>query len=466
MANLQQQFWDLNDWDVLIWAIDAEGDLRKEIKRGKGDIFRRAYIKRRNASDGLFESEWQEITNDVKSWGSIRYGVDHQRHGKMTFDNVRMTVANIDGSYNPEDNSDSLWFGYANQQRSLFKIEAGFQRRMRFDNGIRTVTEYPSDPTQFVGILSGDLYMSSKNEVAMTFKPLTQVFQDFPVNALPSDVFTSSGMTAQLFFEGIRDATDGAGSYIFRPFFNDTTTYWSIASTTNTYDNLNTSTAIDVAQRSVWDVMERLAQAEDHIAYVSPTGVFRFVPKTVGDSATYEIFGVGTHDTEWGTTLKQIHRYGKKLTNFYSRASVKFRDTLAAEGFAATGTAFAINGTNTAWNLGHRTFSIENLWITNTTTANSIVNTLFNNVSSLDEEINFSTSLIVGVNLLDRIQISYDARDTATRHEFWDISKWDTELVWFSNRGDAINLDATEFKVLSININLDSLETRFIARQL
>jgi hypothetical protein len=41
--------------------------IEKEIRNPRGRIFRRLYIKRRLATTGLFETNWMEITDDVKN---------------------------------------------------------------------------------------------------------------------------------------------------------------------------------------------------------------------------------------------------------------------------------------------------------------------------------------------------------------------------------------------------------------
>ena len=455
--------WDTDDWDSeLIWD-HASVDIKGMIKKPHSFVFRRAYIKRRSATTGLFESSWVEISNDVKKWGSIKTDVDVERVGRLAFSGAQIVLANIEGKYNPEDNDNSLWSGYASQIRTLVKIEVGFRNSGRNSEGIWIHEELPADPTVFVGIISNNPAVSDENEVTLDIQPLSQVFRDFPANMLSG--LTSTGVTASQFMELVRDQTSG-GSYIFRPFFNDTTTYWEITATSQVYTNLNTASAADLHNLTVWDAIEKLAQSEHFLSYITPQGKFRWVPKTAGASATYSFIGIGwAPDSEYGHTIKRIHRYGKKLTNFYSRVAVKFQKDDTNTSFVNTAVAFAINGTNTAWNLGYRTYSVENFWIPNSAAAASIAGAIFSEVSALKEEINFSTTLVPHLNILDRVLVSYDATDFATINERWDLGDWD-EMIWDSNRGDAIVLQNEAFKVLSININLDGLETRFVCRQI
>lgn len=462
---IQYTVWDTNNWDTELTWDDAAATIQQLIKRPHSKVFRRLYIKRRLATTGLFETDWLEVTRDVKSWGSINSSIDFERQGKLVFSGLDVVMQNTEGLYNPEDNVDSYWYGYANQQRSLVKVELGFYNQWLSTDGRWQNEELPADPTVFVGIISGNISVSDQNEVLLQVQPLTQVFRDFPASYLTG--FTSTGITASKFIEILRDQTDGAGSYVFRPFFQDALTYWEITQTSVIYSNLNTSSAADLAQIDCWTAIETLAQSENYIGYITPTGKFRWVPKTVGASLTFEFFGLGiTPNREYGHTIKRVFRYGKKLTNFYSRVSVKFINEDTNTSFAATALAFAVSGTNTAWNLGLRTYAIQNFWIPNTATANSVAGAVFSELSRLDEEINFSTSLIPHLNLLDRVQVSYDATDFSSLKSYWDVSDWDSELTWDESRGDAIVLNNEPFKILSININLDNLESRFVCRQL
>lgn len=456
--------WDFSDWDDLLWD-HAFMSVEKLIQAPHSRVFRRLSIKRRLSTTGLFEADWLDITRDVKRWGAINSSIDFERQGKLSFSGLDLVMQNTEGRYNDEENENSLWFGYASQQRTLVKVECGFYFTWLSVDGRWVNEELPDDPTVFVGVLSGNLSVSDQNEVIMPIQPLSQVFRDFPASYLSG--FTSSGISASKFMEILRDQTDGSGAFVFRPFFQETTTYWEITQTSIIYGNLNTSSAADLAQIDCWSAIETLSQSENYIAYITPTGKFRWVPKTVGASTTYQFFGVGiAPNTEYGHTIKRVLRYGKKLTNFYSRVAVKFINEDTNTSFAVTALAFSVSGTNTAWNLGLRTYSIQNFWIPNTATAQSVAGAVFAEVSRLDEEINFSTSLIPHLNLLDRVNVSYDATDFSSIKSFWDIADWNSELVWDQARGDAIVLNNEPFKILSININLDNLETRFVCRQL
>jgi hypothetical protein len=449
------------------------------ISAPKIKAFRRLYVKRRLQSTGDFESDWVEISEDVKRWGSIKMSADTDRPGRYSIDGMNLLMHNDSGKYNPSDDINSLWWGYLSQTRTLVKIIAGLVHETLGADLIWDRTEYPSynwdvdywdsgiwdaEGTLYTGIVSGDINLSDKNEVALPVKSLVQVFKDFPAAALAG--YSAGGMTASQFMGMLRDQTDGSGSFVFRPFFGNTTTNWEIATTTNVYSNLNAATAEDVRDKTTWDIVERLAAAENYTAFVDQAGVFRFQSKTPSSTVQYQFHGLGSFDTEYGHTIKGINAFGKDYSKFYSRVSVKYRKDDTYTSYINTSSAFVVSGTNTAWEIGYKTLDYENVWIPNSTTAATIANELHSEFSSLKNKIDFTSTFVPHLSLLNRISITYDSTSRLSSDSAWDANDWDTELTWDASQGDAIVLDGAEFKFLSIEINLDSFECKYIAREL
>ena len=437
-----------------------------KINSNYSKISRKLYVKRRSTATGLFESSWFEISSDVKAWGKIRREIDSVQYSKVKFSDVMLRVENTSGRYNPTDDDASLWNGYMDQQRSLIKIEAGFLHQTLSSSGIYTNTILPSNPQVFFGIVSGDIMISDKNEVTIPVKPLLQVFRDFPATALTG--WTSTGLTATQFFNMLRDQTDGSTNFIFRPFFQDTTTYWNIASTTNVYSNLNTGGAADVLEKTVWEVIEMLSEAEDLVTYIKNDGTLVFGSRTASTASSFHFVGSGYLDGTYAHTIKTIKSYGKKISDYYSRVEVKWIDSNTTTAIRVQANAFSIAGTNAAWNYGFRTFKFENFWIPTSTVADTILNNIFTNVSTLRNRIEFTSSFVPTLEILDRIQVSYDSSNKGAFSR-WDVNDWcydDTnlsnDLYWDKYSGDAIRLNAAEFKILSIDLDLDKLETSIV----
>lgn len=461
------------------------------IKKPVSQVFRRAKIKRRSNVDGTFENTWFDISADVKSYGKITHQVDSARRFKFTFGTAKLVVENDSGRFNPSDSPTSYWFNFMNQQRTLVKIEAGFRYVTQASNGLYTVRDIPTetlwddaiwdggdeyvwdDPetvTVFVGILSGDIPLSDKSEVTLNIRPLVSVFQDFPATNLTG--WTSTGITASQFMTMLRDQVDSSGNYIFRPFFGDTVTYWDISTTSTIYANLNTSTAKDVLDRSVWEVVEKLAEVESFVPYITKDGVFKFVSReSVATTVAFEFHGAGSFSSEYGQTIKAVNSFGFRISKYYSRVQLKWVDSDTTTSYVVEESALEVSPTNNPWTLGVRTLAIENFYIPSLTAAQTLALSIFTDVSGFKKEIDFTTTFIPHLDLFDRISLHYDPASTMPTN-LWDLNNWandgtgaDTDLVWDKSDGNALYLTGEEFKFLSMEIDLDNFSNKFIARE-
>lgn len=466
--------------------------LNQYIKKPISQVFRKAKIKRRSAVTGLFESSWQEITSDVISWGKISISLDNERRNKFTFGNMKLTMSNEGGKYSPHNNYGSLWYGYLNQQRTLVQIDAGFLVNTLASSGIWASAELPSltnwdeaiwdfdasvwdgdeSAAMFTGIISGDIIASDKQQIVFNIKPLTSVFQDYPAKNLTG--WTSTGFTASQFVTLLRDQTDGSGSYVFRPFFGDTTSNWDISTTSNIYANLNTSTADNVIDKNVWEIVEALAEAENFVPYVTKAGVFRFVSRaTEGDTFSFEFHGAGSVDSSFGNTIKDVQSFAFKPSKFYSRVQVKWQTADTATSYETVESTFQVGGANNPWILGDRTLQIQNTYILTSTVANALAQNIYNDVSGLKRELEFTTTFIPHLDIFDKFTVYYDPTEP-TAQSLWDAKNWaDTvgasvdDLIWDpEGGGGSIILNGEDFKFLSFEIDLDNFQNRFVAREL
>jgi len=461
-------------------------NLISNIKSHKSEVFRKAYIKRRDAVTGQFETNWYEITSNVKKWGRISQKVDDIRLNKFTFANIKLVVDNEEGLFNPHNDEASLWNGYLNQQRTLIKIEAGFielidstfgtKRRVLFpstatwDESLWDEETWDSGVSMFIGVISGDIPLSDSNEVTFNIKPLNSIFQDYPARNLVG--WTTTGFTASQFVQMVMNQTDGSSNYIFLPFFGNTTTNYNIETTTVNYSDLNTITASGVYDKNVWEIIEKLAESESFAPFVDRQGVFNFVSRTPNTDISFEFHGAGSFNSNYGQTIKKVNSYGSKISKFYSRVEIKFNNADTVTSYVWQEGTFSVSPGSSSWVLGSRTLKIENFFIPDTTTAQNIASTLFTEYSTLRNEIEFTTSFIPHLNLLDRVSVYYDPSEVLINN-LWDQNNWasdststSTDLIFDASRGDAIKLNGDEFKFLSIEVDLDNLECKYLARSI
>jgi len=457
------------------------------IKADKSNIYRTLEIKRRLSTTGLYEDTWQDISKEVKKWGVIKSEIDAVRLNKFNFSSMKVTFANDTGFFNEESDPASFWFGFLPIQRTLVRIRTGFFKDTISASGIYERQTYPEDvrwddddiwdgisatwdgdASTFKGIVSGDLLVNDKNQTTFNMRPTIQVFRDYAAQNLTA--YTNS-MTSSKFIEMVRDHTDANGNFIFRPFFDDTTTNWLITTTTAIYPDLNTSTAEDVINKNVWDIMAKLAEAENFVVYIDRTGKFVFKNKDDITTTAYEFHGLNSGDTEFGHTIKNISSFGLKVSKFYSRVQIKHAEPDTSTSYEVTEATLTVSPQSAAWLYGQRTLSIENLWMS-AALAQSLSTSIFNEVSAIKNEIRFTTSFVPQLDILDRATISYNSGEYFPESQ-WDLNDWGADtttaeplaLEWNKAAGDSIDFNDKEFKLLSYELDLDKLESRFVARE-
>lgn len=455
-------------------------------KKNKINVQRRLSIKRIKV-DGSFESDWFDISSDVMKWGKITREIDATRKNKVQFRSMNIEVSNVDGSYNDNEDLRSLWNGYANQQRTQVRVQAWFEDVQKGADGIYTRSAAPislwdqaywdehdwdEDATVFRGVIADDVDFSDENKVVLPVAPLVEVFRRYPADLI--DGLTSTGVTAEKFCTIIRDQTDGGGSYIFRPFFGNTTSNFNINSTTAIYTNLNTNTAEDLVNLNVWNIIEKLAEAENYVAYVTSDGIFNFVDSAANTSTSqFSFYGLGNQNREFGTTIKRIFSYGYKYSKYYSRVKLKWAKDDTLTSYQVVNSSLTVSGTNLPWTLGYRTLDVENLWVENQSQAEVVATNIFNEVAALSREIRFSTTYLPKLNLLDPIDVSYDSSEFDNQ-SLWGVNNWgddsavtrDTDLVWAKADYDSFFLNAKDMKILSVSEDLDKLENIIVAKEI
>jgi hypothetical protein len=446
--------------------------LAGQIRNPRSRVFRKLEIKRRLRGTGVYEDTWQDVTEDVIKWGTVKKEIDSVRINQFKFSNVTLIMNNQEGLFNADSDENSLWYGYGSQQRTLVRIKAGFLLQEKDASGVWTNTEIPSAEEEqiiFSGYISGNITIGTNNQANIPVVPLTEAFRQFSASRISG---YSDSLTASEFIENLRDQQDVLGSYIFRPFFGNTTTNWVISTTTIEYANLNTNTNEDILNRTVWDVVQQLAEAEAYVPFISSDGKLYFTPRDVNTTPVFEFYGPGYYSPEYLRTIKKINSYGQAFSKYYSRVSVKWRPEDTATSYEVRDSQYLVRGDSGPWTLGERTLQVENTWIPTATVAENIAESLFQEFSAIKFEISFTTSFVPQIEVFDRVLISYD-QSQITNNSLWDVYSWgDTtvaidpdDLLWDDSPGSSIKLQYDEFQIISVQINLDSLECTYIGRR-
>lgn len=426
----------------------------KEIERPTPTVFRRAYIKRRLNTTGKYESSWQNISNYVKRWGTFDITIDDVRLNRFTESDLTLIVRNDEGKFNPENSQSSLWYGYLTRYRTLIKIDAGYVQ----DDGV----EIPTSSTQGLFLLDGEIKINSvSNEASLHCLGLTQMFKDMDASQVTGIINT---LTASEVVAKIRDHTDGATNFIFREIL--TSTSWSIQATTNPF-YFNTTTALQGT--SVWDLMNMLAEAEGYVLSLKRDGSFEFRDRTARTTTSqFSLYGEGFPRPN----VIQMNWRIEAIDKYFSMIRVKYLQPDTTASFRQYGTTTVIDSSSTAWKYGLKELEFENIYISDTATADAIIANLYNSFAVMKQEIEVVTKFIPHLEISDRVDLNWNSYGIASRR--WDLEDWASDaaaaqfdgLSWDPETGENFDLNAFNMKILSKKTNLDDFTTTFILREI
>lgn len=414
-----------------------------EINRPDARSFRRAFIKRRSNTTGLYEATWFEITKYIKKWASIERSVDDLRLNKFTHSGFQVAVRNDTGAFNTEANQNSLWYGYMTRYRTLVKIEGGY-----FDD---SQTELPTDSTLGIFIMSDEIPISApNNQATLRAKSLVSIFDEVRL-AEVAGIFQT--LTADGLITKIRDHTDGSGNFYFRQFI--TSTAWTIQSTSVFYNV--TSTAI--GSMTCWDFMEKLAEAEGYMVLINRTGGLEF--RNRDERTTTSQFSFNGQSFV-PLNIISLDEHKEAYNKLYTFFRLKYLEADTSTSFVTAGSTSTVDPSSTAWKYGARVYDFETTFLNNATAAQTIVNNLYTTFSVIKEELTIKAKFIPHLEVSDKVSISYHS-DSVQGNVLWDLAVWDTD-IWPLVFGENFNLDSTPYKIISINHNLDKLLTTFTLR--
>jgi len=418
--------------------------LENEIARSSANVFRRAFIKRRQSADGKFEASFTSITPLVKSWGSIETAVDDTRLNFFRHSGFTLKAINDFGDFNVETDNNSLWNGFLTRYRSLVKVEAGYTAD--------DATEFPTDPTLGIFILDNEVTLNTNgNEATVRCSSLKSIFDEVRARDIPG---LGATQTASDLVSVIRDHTDGAGNFVFREFI--TSTAWSIQTTTTNY-NFATTTALE--NLSAWGMMVKLAEAEGFVLSITRTGGISFEDRNEATSASqFSFFGQGFRNQN----IIRINTYKEALDKLFTFFRVQYLSADTTTSYLTAGTTTSVDGVNLSWKYGQRVYNFKNTFFANTSAAQGVIDALFTELSGVKNELDMKCVFIPQLNILDHVDVSYQAVDE-TDFTLWDVAVWDTDS--WPTEGQNFDFTAKSFKVLSKKHDLDNFATSFRLRE-
>jgi hypothetical protein len=422
--------------------------LKNCIKRSKMRVFRRIYMRRRLAS-GEYEASWVQIPNRyIKKFGKVSYEMDVAKPNFYTFSDFSFSVVNNDGYFSGTENAMSFWYGYLTRYRTLVKVEAGY---LDTDD-----TEYPTVSTLMIGIMTDDIKQNYDNSVELNARHISEVFNEIPAGRIAG---LGSTQTASDIVTKIRDFTDSNGVYVFQKYISSGA--WNISVTTNNY-NMATSTSLEGL--TCWELMSKLAEAENYVMYIARNGDFYFNSRSVvASTPAFTFAGIGESGQEYGHNIMKRLSIDDGISKVYNRIRVKMANDDTLTSYYTKQETWNWADSSSSFYYGVRTYEYENDWL-NTAGASTIADNLYNEFRWPKLELEMDTKFVPQLNLNDRVGVSYRTR-TAMGGDLWGYFDWGYG-IWAAQAGFNIDISGSDYKITSISHDLNQFKSAVGIREI
>lgn len=399
------------------------------------------YVRRRTTT-GDYETDWQQIPNKyIKRWGQISYSVEDEKPNFYKYSGMQISVVNNDGFFSDETQKRSFFYGYLGLHRTMVKIEAGY---IDTDD-----TEYPTNSTLFIGLIDiGNTKYQQDNEISIRINHISQIFEEFPADRIPS---LGSVQVASTIIGKIRDYVDSSAVAIFQKFIS--LTAWNITTTTKNY-NMATSTSLQ--NQSCWDLMQKLAEAENYVVYIDPNANFYFKANTgVPASVTFHFSGINDNDRTWGHSIMRQINVDPGYEKIYNRIKVKYEDSDTITSYYIYNEAWTWGDSSSSFRFGVREYKTENTWMA-ASTASDVAVALYAEFSEPKQRITFDSKFVPQVNILSRVSMTYQT-NRVTEGTKWGLFYWNSG-IWGRILSYNLNIN-DDYKVVDIKHDIDTFKS-------
>jgi len=441
--------WGEFTWAEGLWGYAPEAKaLQEAIKGHKHKVFRRLYMKRRE-STGEYESDWQRIPDKyVQKFGSVDYGVDDIKVNFYRYSGMKLVLDNIDGYFSEVSDARSFFYNKMTRFRTLVKVNAGY---------IYDGAEYPTNSTLFVGFIADDMPYRDTSLVECELKHLSGIFEEFPASNVTGLGVTQ---TASDIIDNVRDFQDAGLTYYFRKFI--TSTNWYIDTTTVNY-NLATTAALE--NKSVWEFMTSITEAENKVLYVSREGDLYF--KSKGANTTTSIWhfsGVGDDNLAFGKNILKQISIESSIRKVYNRIRIKFGTEDTTTSYYTKSETWQWGDSSSSFLYGVREYEYQNEFLLETT-ASLIADQIFTEYQWPKKEVKLQSKFIPQVDIGDPVSLTYKTTPTNSGGALWGYFNWGEATFGAPAGGYNINIDNEDFIVLSLKHDLDKFVSEVVIRE-
>ena len=211
---------------------------------------------------------------------------------------------------------------------------------------------------------------------------------------------------------------------------------------------------------SAWDLMQKVAESEGFVLLVNRTGGLEFRNRDARTTtAAFDFRGQGFHPMN----IIKAPKEREAINKLYNRFKLKYLQADTTTSYVSAGTTTSVNGTNTSWLFDQREYEMENTWVQNTATAQTVVDGLLTNLGSVRKEAEWDAKMVPQLEAMDRITLSHRSYDV-NQGSLWDVMVWDTDR--WEVEGQNFDYNLKPYTCLSRRLNLDTFAMTIKGREI
>jgi len=205
-------------------------------------------------------------------------------------------------------------------------------------------------------------------------------------------------------------------------------------------------------------MMEKLAECEGFVLLINRSGGLEFYDREARTTTSEFTFnGAGYLEMNIIKMIESKEAFNK----YYNFFRFQWAEEDTTTSFVTAGTATSIAPSNTSWKFGSRVYEFDNTLVPTSTSAQTIVNNLFNLFSIIKNEVRMDTKFVPQLEISDRVTLNYESDGLESEGLIWDAGEWDAE-DWADSTN--ININNADYKILSKQHNLDDFKTTLSLR--
>jgi hypothetical protein len=408
--------------------------------------YRKVEIKRRlDDGSGDYESSWYDVTDYIKSFGTVSWKLDTETVGVFTQSTLTLIGVNFTRQWDSPDNCTSLFNGFLTRYKTLFRITIGLKDS--------TGTVYPTNASFWYGIMTDDIQLT-ETDATIVVNSLTQMFREQGVSSLS----LAGTDTASTIITKVLNIQDDSGNNVFDRFITGS----SAGTTSLQYADATGGTNLE--QQTAWDIINRMCLTEDYCAYIGNNGSFYFKGKSTGTDIAWKFNGIGVNDEIYGVNIASIRQSNNIWSKVYNKVVVEYQDGA----YGSQGDNWSQGDRSSSDKYGERILNISEHWL-GSAGAGSVAGSLYNTYSTPKKEVVLTTTTFnPELKLLDLVEVNYKAQNSTSPAGIWGVSCWGSSYsdgigLWTGKLG-GIYLNAEQMSIIGIDLDMDSLVSTFTLR--